>query len=155
MKQSDIFTLVLVAGIGTLAAFFISRAILGDPDMAKVEFKAIDKVVASSLSQPDAEVFNSLAINPTIEVFVGNCEDIDQNGILDSAELVACGREEAPAVNTGMTVEELTTLRDSDGCVRNTDDVAICGDEKRTYIDGLIREITGETGQPEQPQNGE
>ena len=38
MKQSDIFTLVLIAGIGTLAAFFLCNAIMGDPDLAVTEF---------------------------------------------------------------------------------------------------------------------
>lgn len=92
MKQSDIFTLILVAGIGTLAAFFACRAILGDPNAASTKFKTVNRVISSSLVQPDPEVFNSTAINPTIEVYVGDCEDIDQNGILDDMELEACAR---------------------------------------------------------------
>ena len=96
MKQSDIFSLILIAGIGTLAAFFICNAIMGDPDEAKTEFKKLSAVISKDLTAPDPEIFNAGAINPTIEVYVGNCEDIDQNGILDMAELIACGREEAP-----------------------------------------------------------
>lgn len=95
MKQSDIFTLILVAGIGSLASFFLCNAILGDPDEASVEFTRLSQVISADLTEPDPEIFNSTAINPTIEVYVGDCEDIDQNGILDMAELVACGREEA------------------------------------------------------------
>ena len=95
MKQSDIFTLILVAGIGSLASFFLCNAILGDPDEASVEFTRLSQVISADLPEPDPEIFNSTAINPTIEVYVGDCEDIDQNGILDMAELVACGREEA------------------------------------------------------------
>lgn len=90
MKQSDIFTLILIAGIGTLAAFFACQAILGDPDAASVKFKTVNRVISSELVQPDAEVFNSTAINPTVEVYVGGCEDIDQNGILDEMEIEAC-----------------------------------------------------------------
>lgn len=101
MKQSDIFTLILVAGIGTLAAFFICNAIMGDPDLATAKFKALNSKIGSSLAMPDPEIFNSTAINPTIEVYVGNCEDIDQNGMLDMAELIACGREEAPEEEAG------------------------------------------------------
>lgn len=96
MKQSDIFTLILIAGIGTLAAFFACNALLGDPDQAKVEFKTVSRVIESNVASPDPEIFNAGAINPTIEVYVGDCEDIDQNGILDMAELIACGREQAP-----------------------------------------------------------
>ena len=95
MKQSDIFTLILVAGIGSLGSFFLCNAILGDPDEASVEFTRLSQVISADLTEPDPEIFNSTAINPTIEVYVGDCEDIDQNGILDMAELVACGREKA------------------------------------------------------------
>lgn len=98
MKQSDIFSLILIAGIGTIAAFFVCRMILGDPNQATTKFKTINRTISSSLVDPDPEVFNSTAINPTIEVYVGDCEDIDQNGILDDAELEACARvvEENP-----------------------------------------------------------
>jgi len=90
MKQSDIFTLILIAGIGTLVAFFVCQTLLGDPSTASVKFKAVNRVVSSSLTDPDPEVFNSLSINPTIEVYVGDCEDIDKNGILDDNELKIC-----------------------------------------------------------------
>lgn len=134
MKQSDIFTLILIAGIGTLAAFFACNAILGDPDEAKVEYKTVSEVLTSDLTLPRSDVFNALAINPTIEVYVGNCEDIDQNGILDMAELVACGRENAPEY----TEDELRALLESDECVITSDGVELCGDEKREYIEGIL-----------------
>lgn len=92
MKQSDIFSLILIAGIGTLAAFFICQTIMGNPDDAVVKFKTLRSVISNDLIVPDQEVFNSTAINPTIEVYVGGCEDIDQNGILDEMELIECGQ---------------------------------------------------------------
>lgn len=97
MKQSDIFSLILVASVGTLVAFFACRAIMGDPNQAQTSFMTVNKVISANLAQPDPEVFNSTAINPTIEVYVGDCEDIDQNGILDQAELIACGRDKDEA----------------------------------------------------------
>lgn len=90
MKQSDIFSIILVASVGTLAAFFICQSIMGDPNKASVKFKALTEVVSQKLVNPDPEVFNSTAINPTVEVYVGDCEDVDQNGILDDLELEAC-----------------------------------------------------------------
>lgn len=101
MKRSDVFTLVLIAGIGTLAAFLACNAIMGDPNEASVSFMAPKEVIGSGLADPDPEVFNSYAINPTVEVYVGDCEDIDRNGILDTAELIVCGRVQPE--------EELTT----------------------------------------------
>ena len=94
MKQSDIFTVILVAGIGTVVAAILFNLILGDPNSKSVTFKTV-KVVQASLSQPDPEVFNPDAINPTVEVYVGECEDVNQDGELNDAELIACGRAEA------------------------------------------------------------
>lgn len=91
MKQSDIFSIILIATIGTLAAFFIVNSVMGDPNEKSVTFNTID-AASSSVVTPDPEVFNKEAINPTIEVYVGECEDVDQNGIIDQAELVACGK---------------------------------------------------------------
>lgn len=91
MKQSDIFTVLLVATIGIIASFFLVNTILGDPNEKSVTFKKIE-VVDAGLAVPDPEVFNAEAINPTVEVFVGDCVDRDQNGVLDEAELIACGR---------------------------------------------------------------
>ena len=89
MKQSDIFTIVIIALVGTLAAFFGVSSFLGDPDKASVEIVTVQDVSAS-LTEPDSELFNSHAINPTVEVYVGNCEDVDHNGILSQAELIQC-----------------------------------------------------------------
>lgn len=93
MKQSDIFTLILIASIGTLAAFFVCQTLLGDPSAASVKFKTVNRTLSSDLVQPDPEVFNSTSINPTIEVYVGECEDIDQNGILSETELEICQQQ--------------------------------------------------------------
>ena len=90
MRHADFFTLIFIASIGTLAAFFVCQSIMGDPDEASVSFKALSDVVSSNLAAPDPEVFNSSAINPTVEVYLGGCEDVNQNGILDEVELEAC-----------------------------------------------------------------
>lgn len=97
MKQSDIFTIVIIATVGTIAAFILVNNWLGDPDLRSVTFDTIDPVV-STLKEPDPELFNVDAINPTVEVYVGQCEDIDQNGILDSAEQAICNN--AASANT-------------------------------------------------------
>lgn len=91
MKQSDIIMIGIVAAIGTLVAATSLNFILGDPDLKYEKIKTI-KAVSSELKEPDPEIFNNEAVNPTIEVYVGSCEDVDQNGILDQAELVACGQ---------------------------------------------------------------
>ena len=91
MKQSDIFTIIIIASIGMVGAFFASNALLGNPNELMLKHKTISQITPE-LVAPDPETFNQDAINPTVEVYVGQCEDVDQNGILDRAELVACGK---------------------------------------------------------------
>lgn len=91
MRRSDIFTVTFVASVGVLLTFIACSFLLGDPDTRYLKYKTIGKITAD-LTSPDPEVFNVDAINPTVEVYVGSCEDVDRNGILDRAELVACGR---------------------------------------------------------------
>lgn len=96
MKQSDIITVILIAAVGVVVSAVACNALLGNPDEEKVTFTTV-QAISGDLAQPDAEVFNTSALNPTVEVFVGNCEDVDQNGTIDSAELLACGQA-APEV---------------------------------------------------------
>ena len=124
MKRSDIFTITFVASVGILLTFIASSFLLGDPDARYLKHKTIGKITAD-LTSPDPEVFNVDAINPTVEVYVGSCEDVDRNGILDRAELVACGRatpetaaeeekkEEAEKTSNG-EAEDSKTKVDSD-----------------------------------------
>ncbi len=139
MKQSDIFTLILIAGIGTLAAFFLCNAIMGDPDDAKVEFKKLSSVISADLATPDAEIFNSSAINPTIEVYVGDCEDIDHNGLLDRFELIACGKEDVDTVTVETSQDQIKALLESDRCILTIDGETKCDAEKREYLTGLLQ----------------
>ena len=78
-----------IAIVGVLVSFLTLNAILGDPNQESVSFKTI-RVVSSDLAEPDPEVFNSSALNPTVEVYVGSCEDVDGNGVIDDAERAVC-----------------------------------------------------------------
>ena len=91
MKKSDMISITLTAMIGVFASWFLVNLFMGNPDEAKATYKDIE-VVQPDLAEPNADVFNSDAINPTIEVYVGDCVDVDQDGSLSQAELVACGR---------------------------------------------------------------
>lgn len=100
MSQSDVFSIIFVGGAGVVVSFFVCQAIMGDPNEATTTFTTLRAPISKELVVPSPEVFNSTAINPTIEVYVGDCEDKDNNGILDEAELVACGRIDASSVVT-------------------------------------------------------
>ncbi len=91
MKQSDIIAIVLVGMIGVGVSWVGVNQFLGNPDDAQVSFKTIE-LVNADLDTPDPEVFNADAINPTVEVYIGSCEDADGDGVLSQAERVACGQ---------------------------------------------------------------
>lgn len=92
MKQSDIFSIILIAMIGMLVATFTCNSLLGDPSEATAKYKEVEPV-PNTLVSPNTEVFNSEAINPTVEVMIGDCEDGDGNGIIDEEELKKCHGE--------------------------------------------------------------
>jgi hypothetical protein len=92
VKKSDIATIILIASLSTLVAYFIANAVLGDPNDEKVEVEYMN-VVAAEVEEPDPEVFNVLAINPTVEVIIGEDKPTDEG-------------EDAPVSDTGVEGEE-------------------------------------------------
>lgn len=97
MKVSDIATVILVAVISTVAAALTVNAILGDPNEESVVIKYMD-VVQPTVAEPDAEVFNPEAVNPTVEVYVGKCE----NGQTWNEETQECFNAEAEEGDPGI-----------------------------------------------------
>ena len=91
MKKKDIISIVAIAILGVVAAIVAVNSILGDINDKSATFRSID-AVNSSVGVPDPEVFNPAAINPTVDVYVGNCVDKNGNGQLDEDELIGCSR---------------------------------------------------------------
>ena len=101
MKMQDLISSVSIAIIGTILAYFLMNSLLGDPKEKTVSFEYLTGA-SSDLAEPDDEIFNSGAINPTVEVYIGSCVDRNQDGLLDEAELVECGQAQSE-INTGVT----------------------------------------------------
>lgn len=78
MMKKDLFTSIAVAIIGVLIAFFVCNIFVGPIEDATV--KEITTSVDTSLTEPNPEVFNYEALNPTVEVYVGDCAEYDANG---------------------------------------------------------------------------
>ncbi len=72
MKNTDIAMIILVAAISVALSYFLGNAILGNPNDRVEEFSYIE-TVSGTVESPDPETFNDKAINPTIEVYIGNC----------------------------------------------------------------------------------
>ncbi len=72
MKKSDIAMIVLIAGLSMLIAFTIGNNIpaLKAPRVG-ASVSTIEKM-SSDVKEPSSEVFNSNAINPTVETIIGS-----------------------------------------------------------------------------------
>lgn len=68
MKKTDIAMIILIAAVCVLVAFFTTKAILGDGSTEVKKVKVIDKVESQITDEPDDRIFNSSAINPSVEV---------------------------------------------------------------------------------------
>lgn len=67
MKKSEIMTVIVVALTSILLAFFITRSIFGDIYQGTAKIRVM-KRITSEIVEPDSEIFNERAINPTVRV---------------------------------------------------------------------------------------
>ena len=70
--KTELFTAIGAAIAGVLIAFFVTNLFIGE--IEDVTIKTVDGTVSTDLAEPDPEVFNYKALNPTVEVYVGEGE---------------------------------------------------------------------------------
>lgn len=73
MKRSDVAMIILIASVSVLMAYFVAKALIGDTQNESVKVKTTD-LITTDITQPDTTVFNSNAINPTVEVIIGGIQ---------------------------------------------------------------------------------
>lgn len=84
MKKTDIAMIILIATAGVMVSFFVVRGILGNASSEPQKIQVIDAVTAD-MPEVDERIFNSTAINPSVEVEIeGNTAPLE--GSQDSAE---------------------------------------------------------------------
>jgi len=76
--KTDLATSIGVAIAGVLISYFVCNLFLGPVE--DFTYKTVSSTVSTSITEPDVEVFNYRALNPTVEVYVGECDDYDQYG---------------------------------------------------------------------------
>lgn len=76
--KNDLATAIGVAVLGAVIAYFVTNLFIGP--IEAVEYKTVDTKTSSDLVDPNVEVFNYRALNPTVEVYVGDCDEYDANG---------------------------------------------------------------------------
>lgn len=86
MKRTEIAMIILISSLCMMMTFFVARSVLGDSVKREKKVKTIapieDKIVP-----PSKLIFNSKAINPTVEVYVNDtitASDGDTVGPLDT-----------------------------------------------------------------------
>lgn len=63
--------IILIASVSMLIAYFVAKSIIGDVGNQSVKVKTAEKIT-TDVTEPDKAVFNSSAINPTVEVIIGD-----------------------------------------------------------------------------------
>ena len=77
--KTDLATSIGASVLGVIFAFLICNMLL--PAVEPVSFKKLtDSSNSYELVEPNPEVFNYRALNPTVEVYVGDCEEFDIYG---------------------------------------------------------------------------
>lgn len=77
MKRTDIAMIILIASISVLVAYFVTKSIVGDSKNTAVKVKTIEPI-GKTVATPDTKVFRDDAINPTVEVYIGEGQQASQ-----------------------------------------------------------------------------
>lgn len=92
--KNDLLTSIVTAVITTIIGFVVCNLLI--PKVEPYTVKTVDSDLSIDVSSPDPEVFNAKAINPTVEVYVGECTNIDSESgkCLDDADGGSTGLNE-------------------------------------------------------------
>lgn len=71
MKRSEIALIIFVAGLSVIVAYFVANALIGKPSAKDARVRTIAPI-SSTIEKPDSSIFNKDAINPTVEVNIGD-----------------------------------------------------------------------------------
>ena len=67
MKKNDLAALLVIIVIGGVFSYFIANAVIGKPKNNPVQVETVT-TIAPTFPTPDSRVFNSEAVDPTVEV---------------------------------------------------------------------------------------
>ena len=76
--KTDLASSIGVAVLGIIVAYFVCNMLI--PAIEDYTVKTVGSSVNADIIEPSPEVFNYKAINPTVEVYVGDCTELDDRG---------------------------------------------------------------------------
>ena len=68
--KNDLVTSIAIAIMGIIISFVVCNLLTGT--IETVSIKTVDSSFNTDIAEPNPELFNYKAINPTVEVYVGN-----------------------------------------------------------------------------------
>jgi hypothetical protein len=71
MKKNDIAVIILIVSISLVLSFFGAKALLGDPKTQAAKAEVVEPISAD-ITTPSNKIFNKDAINPTVNIQIGN-----------------------------------------------------------------------------------
>ena len=89
MKSTDIALIILIAAVSMGVSYWLSGLLFPNPDDSAYSYEYIGEV-SGNIDEPDQETFNPYALNPTLEVHVGECNP----GEIWNSEKEICVSEE-------------------------------------------------------------
>lgn len=75
--KNDLASSIGVAILGVLIAYFVTGLFISK--IEDVTIKTVDPNLNIELASPNPNVFNYKALNPTVEVYVGECTEDDES----------------------------------------------------------------------------
>ena len=137
--KSDLATSVAVFAVGAIMAYFAGNLFL--PPIKTVNIETVEASDNYTITDPDNEVFNYRAINPTVEVYIGDCTeyDIDGNCITNSGDEINTEDEEEE--NKDSEDEEKNKEEENENNSENPNETPETPEEKDQTL-------------PEEPDNG-
>jgi len=71
MKKTDIAMIILIASASVMIAYFVASSLPIFGDVNKPVKVKVAAPLSTSVQEPDPDLFNDKAINPTVEVIIG------------------------------------------------------------------------------------
>ena len=124
--KNDLATAIVTAIAGVAISYFVCNMLINNSgDKFTYSINTIDSSVSSDLASPNPELFNYKALNPTVEVYVGNCTEVNMYGecVDASSEQIEEGiiEEVEEVENTENTEGNNTQSNTSPNSQRNDD----------------------------------
>lgn len=73
MKRTDLAMIILIAAVSAGIAYFVAHSFFGGITEQGVKVKTIDPIT-STIQPPDKAIFNTNAINPSVQVNINNTD---------------------------------------------------------------------------------